>query len=146
MGRHVFFAIHFVVGFLLLWLMYQYAHTSLLPPEHPPLWLESAVETSYLVAGVAWGNLGWDALKRIPQNADRSLLLYVLSRTMAPVAVFLPLVAIVLDFFYQGIYLSWRLAVSWENAGLLAAAAFVLVSQRLYARSEKGFFYRAWQA
>src|SRR5690606_23923620 len=100
----------------------------------------------YLVAGVIWGNVGWDTFKRIPDDASISLLIYVLSRTLAPVAIVLPLILVLMDMFFQGNYLSWRIALTWQNIAILALGLVVLLLQRVYARSEKGFFYRAWRA
>ena len=146
MGRKIFFAFHFVVGFLLLWLIYQLMHHNLLPDENPPLWAEALVETAYLVSGVIWGNIGWDTFKHIPEDASFSLMTYVLSRTLAPVAIGLPFFLVLLDVFYQGKYALWQLALNWQNAGLLAIALITALIQRAYRRSEKGFFYAAWRA
>ena len=146
MGRRIFFALHFVLGFFLLWLLYQVIHYNVLPRTNPPLWLEAAVETAYLVTGVIWGNLGWDTFKKLSDDSEFSLMVYVLSRTLAPVVIVLPIFLVILDMFSQGEYLSWRLAWTWQNCTLVACAVVESILLSLYRKSEKGFFYRAWRA
>jgi len=145
MGRGIFFALHFMLGFLVLWLIYQSIQHSVLPGTNPALWLEAAVETAYLVTGVIWGNLGWDTFKKIPEKAKFSLMIYVLSRTLAPVVIVLPIFLIVLDMFFLGKYLSWRLALTWQNWLLVVFAVVGLILLGFYRKSEMGFFYRAWR-
>ena len=146
MGRSIFFAVHFIGGFLLLWLLNQAIHVTLLPDEGAPLWVEAGIETLYLVAAVVWGNVGWDSLKRITANAPGSLLVYVLSRTLAPVAIWLPLFLIPMDFIHRGHLLPWKLAATWQNGLLLILGIAVFVLQRVYRRSENAFFYGAPEA
>lgn len=144
MARWIFFFLHFVLGFLLLWLILQLTQYGLFPRHGAQLWAEAAVQTIYLVAGVIWGNVGWDAFKQIPNGAQFSLMVYTLSRTVAPIAIGIPLPLIALSPFFQGQYISWRLMFTWQNAVLLCVAIVVFLLQKAYRRSEKGFFYKSW--
>lgn len=144
MKRWIFFTLHFALGFVMLWFLHKLAQFSFLPLGRAPLWSQALVDTLYLVAGVIWGNVGWDAFKRFPKDASWSLFIYVLSRTLVPVLVALPLAIFILSLFFQTHYLSWRATVTWQNSVLLGSAILVLVLQRLYRRSEEGFFHKAW--
>lgn len=145
MVRTIFFAFHFIGGFLLLWLAYTLATIRLLPTDSA-LELKAGLETAYLVTGVIWGNVGWDNFKRIPDNANFSLLAYILSRTLAPVVVGLPVVALVLDMFFQGTLVFWRPFLTWQHITLIVSAAVVGVTQRVYRKSPNAFYYSVWHA
>lgn len=142
--RWVFFALHFGGGFLLLWFIFYLARLSFYPLHGIPFALQTTVHTLYVVAGVVWGNVGWDAFKHIPRDASVSLFVYVLSRTLSPICVFIPIFAILFSVFSHGHYLDWKLACTSGNAGLLGIAVTVIVVQMFYRRSERGFFYRSW--
>lgn len=142
--RWIFFTLHFGGGFLLLWLVFKLTLFSFFPMQGVRIGLEALTQTGYLVAGVIWGNVGWDAFKNIPSDASPSLLIYVLTRTLTPVLVLLPIFTIICSVFFEGHYLYWKQACTWQNGVFLSMAIIALLLQRLYRRSESGFFYRTW--
>ena len=141
--RWLYFTLHFLVGFSVLWLSYTYANVSFLSSGSHPLWLEGPIETSYLVAGVAWGNA---FTRRIPRDSKFSLVAYVLSLTIAPVAIFLPVLINIIDLVKNGVEIWWRSAVSFPYAVLNVMAVVLLIILFVYRRSESAVFYRTYNA
>ena len=66
----VYLTLHFVIGFFVL----SSAYSSLVNLEgyNETFSLKASVETSYLLAGVIWGNVGWDGFNRIKSGAKFS--------------------------------------------------------------------------
>ena len=142
--RWVFFILHFGGGFLILWLLFKLARFSFYPSHNINFSLEAFMQTGYLVAGVIWGNLGWDAFKRITPDASPRRFVYILTRTFIPICVALPIFLVILSMFFQGHYLYWKSACTWYNGVLIGIAILVLLLQRLYRHSESGFFNELW--
>lgn len=63
-------ALHFVLGFFLLWMAYN--QVSNLDAYKNDLRVKAAFETLYLLIGVIWGNVGWDGYNRIKEGAPRN--------------------------------------------------------------------------
>lgn len=143
MKRWIYFILHFVGGFLILWLTYKVALEDLLPRHGASLLLTTAINTSYLVCGVIWGNVGWDTFKNFKEERW-SFLPYALSQTLAPVIITFPVIIIALEVFFQGQYLSWRIACTLTNVFFLGLVVVNFVLLLLYKRSERNFFYSAW--
>lgn len=143
--RWIYFAGHFVAGFLLLWLTYTFVkQTFLVGPSSPPLATEAFVETAYLLAGVVWGNVGWDTFtRRLPKGASFSMVAYALSRTVATPLIVLPVVLWIVDFVKQGPAV-WRASgLTWSSAGLFLASLLLLAVYLRYRKSEMAVFYSA---
>jgi hypothetical protein len=142
--RWVYFLIHFFAGFFILWLFHQYVMLSFPPSNTRQLWLEGLIETSYLVAGVSWGNLGWDAFtKRMPSDSSISYVIYVSSRTLAPVMIALPVVANFVDIIIKGPVI-WRASsLQWQNITLILFSIVSTLVLFLYRKSEPAVFYRS---
>lgn len=144
--RWVYFSLHFAIGFFALWLSYTYAKLSFLAGS-PPLWLEGLVETSYLVLGVTWGNIGWNSFTRkIPRGASASLVTYAISNTVAPLAIILPIFINAVDLVRRGPVLWFYTFRTWQNLVLIASALILLFIYLRYRRSEMATLYRAYGA
>lgn len=66
----VYLTLHFVIGFFVL----SSAYSTLVNIEgyNEIYSLKASVETGYLLAGVIWGNVGWDGFNRIKSGAKFS--------------------------------------------------------------------------
>lgn len=129
--RSTFFLIHFVVGFAALWLCFALVKESFPEVLRTKLWSETLLETSFLVGGVVWGNLGWDSFNRLKDSATGSNMAYELAKSTAPLAVALPFFLLILDFVYvlrvPGLSWTWH----WQQfvlAGLGTIVVALLIS------------------
>lgn len=83
--KYAFFMVHFILGFLLLWLIYFNVQLSFHEYLDQNLSVKTFVETAFLVSGVVLGNTGWDALKEFNGCASFSDLAAGLAKTTTPV-------------------------------------------------------------
>ncbi|MGQ0798878.1 MAG: hypothetical protein ACT4NL_02040 [Pseudomarimonas sp.] len=125
-----FFAVHMVAGFLNLWLGYAYVKASLVNELESSVPLSALLEAGFLLTGVVWGNLGWDALKEVRQATNWSHVIYQVARSTAPLVIWLPLFLIAVDAYKFGITTVFRteqlvlLAVSF-GVGVLVNSYFM---------------------
>jgi formate hydrogenlyase subunit 3/multisubunit Na+/H+ antiporter MnhD subunit len=144
-NRWVFFFVHFVLGFSVLWLTYYYSQGVVWGWGLSPVFsLErSAIEISFLVAAVFWGNLGWGSWVRLSAVSTSSDFVSELADSTAPLAIFTPVVIGALEFWSEldswGIY--W--AADSINSFWLLSSVVVWVALYLY-RVEQKRHGQAW--
>jgi len=141
MKKFVFFSTHFIGGFCLLWLSYALVNVSLQGLLAESLWAKTLVETSFLISGVIWGNLGWDALKRISEDCTGSYVVFEMARSSAPLTVFLPVFLVAFDSIYKIKVVAVDYAFYWQHGLLLAVFAVMSSLLLLYRRSENALFF-----
>lgn len=122
--RRVFFFLHFLLGFLNLWLFYHYVHLEAEDLLKSSLAIRTFLEVLFLVISVVWGNAGWDSYKKLGSEPQHSTLIRELAKSSAPLLVLLPIVSVIFELYLDSslVDISWafdRLSLSWHIFSLL---------------------------
>jgi hypothetical protein len=142
MKPKAFFAIHFGAGFVELWLTYYYAQLTMGEAMASNLWLKAGIETAFLVAGVIWGNLGWDEYKYLKSAGPDTTLAFALANATASLAVGLPIVFVTLDTVHNYSLVGFSWAIRQLPLSLIAAAAAVQLVLLAYRKEAAPRCYR----
>jgi hypothetical protein len=122
--KRVFFFLHFVLGFLNLWLFYHYVHLEAENLLESSLAVRTFLEVLFLVICVVWGNAGWDSYKKLGSGPQQSALIRELAKSSAPLLVLLPFVSVIFELYLDSslVNIRWaldRLSLSWHIFSLL---------------------------
>lgn len=142
MKNFIFSLVHFLGGFCVLWLSYALVNVSFQVEIATTLWAKTLVETAFLICGVIWGNMGWDARKLVSKDSAWSYVVFEISRSSAPLAIVLPIFLAVFDFCYKARLATVDYALHWQQIVLLGVSLLVILVLVFYRRSERAFWYR----
>ena len=137
--KRVFFFLHFVLGFLNLWLFYHHVHLEAENLLASNLAVRTFLEVVFLVICVVWGNAGWDSYKKLGSEPLQSTLIRELAKSSAPLLVLFPIVSVVFQFYLDSerVNASWafeQLSLSWHVFSLLIGIG-LLIYQWFVSRS-----------
>ena len=126
--RHVwyaifFFAIHFVMGSFLLWLLKLRA-TQLFDDVDKAHWLSGVGEGAWLIIGVIWGSVGWDRMKGELMGPGKRLHFFQSLYSASLLFLLVVAAAFVLDFYEAG---GWPAGGTSYLLALLAVIPVVAV-------------------
>ncbi|CAA0337074.1 membrane hypothetical protein [Alteromonas infernus] len=129
--KWLFIMLHFVGGFFVLWLAYYYLQLLLEGPLTDNLLVKSLLETSYLVAGVAWGNIGWDRLNAITPKTSASDISKNIIFTTAPISIIVPGILLVSELVFRVSEGGWSWA--WYHFSVSTIWGVVVVISLIFA-------------
>lgn len=133
--RILFVLLHFVGGFFVLWSAYFYLQLILEGPLSDNLLIKSLLETSYLIGGVAWGNIGWDRLSAITPETSASDIGKNIVFTTAPICIIVPGILIVSELFFRVSEGGWSWAwyhFSISTVWIIVALTFLILAYKKY--------------
>jgi|SRR5690554_944842 len=140
--RYAFFLIHFVGGFVVLFLSYYYIQMLLGEQLLNNVLLKSFVEVSYLVTGVVWGNAGWDRFGKFTSKCSLSELTQALVTTTTPVTIIFPPIVVISELLIRSSEHGWEWA--WYQTSLMmvwlsfASLALIYIYRKLVVYRDKG--------
>lgn len=110
---NMYLLVHYVLGFFMLWLTKD--NLDKVNNSASGILISGSIETAWLIAGVAWGNVGWDVSRSILKNGTIRSSIVALLKTTLPMLTLLP-----------GIIYNIQIYHGWFSGGLLYARYYAI--------------------
>jgi len=110
---NIYLLVHYVLGFFMLWLTKD--NLDKVNNSASGTLISGSIETAWLIAGVAWGNVGWDVSRSILKSGNIRSSIVALLKTTLPMLTLLP-----------GIIYNIQIYHEWFSGGFLYARHYAI--------------------